>query len=222
MPSPAKPSFPNWTEQPLFFAALLFSAGIVTVSLLPIPGRQWAILVVTLTGCAFLLVIRRHDWAVVISLWALLPLGGLNASLESASRPVRPDLPGLTTETMEITAHVTATALPRFNAAERELRTIEVATETIGDGTRVQNFVVGARLTLHDNGKSIPDLRYGDRLRFVARLREPRNYGNPGAMDYRGYLEGKGIAALASVPSTSIELLPGKTGTRWGFWRARI
>src|SRR4051812_46717708 len=158
MPSPAKPSFPNWTEQPLFFAALLFSAGIVTVSLLPIPARQWAILVVTLTGCAFLLVIRRHDWAVVISLWTLLPLGGLNASLESASQPTRPDLSGLTTETMEITAHVTATALPRFNAAEQELRTIDVATETVSDGSQAQKLAIGTRLTLHDNGKSIPDL----------------------------------------------------------------
>jgi Domain of unknown function (DUF4131) len=39
---------------------------------------------------------------------------------------------------------------------------------------------------------------YGERLRFMAKLRAPRNFRNPGAFDYRGYLADHGIAMLAS------------------------
>ena len=34
--------------------------------------------------------------------------------------------------------------------------------------------------------------QYGERIRCVARLRRPRNFGNPGAFDYEGYLAERG------------------------------
>ena len=37
------------------------------------------------------------------------------------------------------------------------------------------------------------DLRYGDRIRFIARLSHPRNFNNPGGFDYRQFLACKGI-----------------------------
>jgi len=39
----------------------------------------------------------------------------------------------------------------------------------------------------------------GDRVRFVGRLREPMNFGNPGEFDYRGYLNRKGIFVTGYV-----------------------
>ena len=36
---------------------------------------------------------------------------------------------------------------------------------------------------------------YGDYIRFKAKLKEPRNFNNPGGFDYRRYLLGKGIRA---------------------------
>lgn len=75
----------------------------------------------------------------------------------------------------------------------------------------------GMRLTLYSRDESEDDggpetsihhqFNYGERLRFAARLREPRNFGNPGAWDYRGYLAGRGITALAAVRADRIELL---------------
>jgi competence protein ComEC len=39
----------------------------------------------------------------------------------------------------------------------------------------------------------------GDRVRFVGRLREPMNFGNPGEFDYRGFLNRKGIFVTGYV-----------------------
>ena len=39
---------------------------------------------------------------------------------------------------------------------------------------------------------------YGDRIRFLVKLKPPRNFRNPGAFDYEGYLADRGIAALGS------------------------
>ncbi len=64
--------------------------------------------------------------------------------------------------------------------------------------------------------------RYGERLRFPARISAPRNYRNPGAFDYRGYLAENGIVALASTKTASVEVLPGFAGSRVEFWRARV
>lgn len=65
-------------------------------------------------------------------------------------------------------------------------------------------------------------LTYGQRVRFGARLRPPRNFGNPGALDYVGYLRNQGIYALASVRGDRVELLAGDSGTDSGRWRSQI
>src|SRR5205823_308471 len=72
------------------------------------------------------------------------------------------------------------------------------------------------------SGPVLPPLAYGDRVKFTARLRLPRNFRNPGAFDYEGYLHGLGIATLASVRADKLEFLPGKFGNWLGFWRSRI
>jgi competence protein ComEC len=63
---------------------------------------------------------------------------------------------------------------------------------------------------------------YGERLRFPARISLPRNYRNPGAFDYRGYLAENGIVALASTKAGSVEILPGFAGSQAELWRSRI
>lgn len=46
-------------------------------------------------------------------------------------------------------------------------------------------------------GEKETDLRYGETVRFLARVREPHNFNNPGGFDYRKYLALKGIFATA-------------------------
>lgn len=223
---PDKPQILHCSEQPVFYAVLAFASGVVARQWLPAREREWLALTLTLALAAVLLIVRRASIAVVFAVCAFVSSGAFVRTLELRAPPVAPDLSAYTQETMEITGHLTATALPlaipSLDAHDRVLQSVDLETESISDGTSVRALKIGIRATLRENGKPIPEVRYGDRLRFVARLREPRNYGNPGAMDYRGYLLDKGIVALASVPATSIEVLPGKTGSRFGFVRARL
>jgi competence protein ComEC len=69
----------------------------------------------------------------------------------------------------------------------------------------------------------LPDAAsYGTRLRVRAKLHPPRNYRNPGAFDYEGYLRDNGIVALGSARAQDVEQLPGFVGSRIERWRTRI
>jgi competence protein ComEC len=65
-------------------------------------------------------------------------------------------------------------------------------------------------------------LTYGTRLRIRAKLHPARNYRNPGAFDYEGYLRDNGISVLGSAEANNIERLPGFSGSRIQFWRMRV
>ena len=61
-----------------------------------------------------------------------------------------------------------------------------------------------------------PSLRYGQRVEFEARVRRPRNYGNPGSFDYARYLARRDIYWTASTLSGGeIKVLPGSCGSRF-------
>jgi competence protein ComEC len=63
-------------------------------------------------------------------------------------------------------------------------------------------------------GEPLPVARYGTLVEFPARVRSPRNYGNPGAFDYAGYLARRKTFWLASVQShAQIRVLPGECGS---------
>src|SRR6201981_1074258 len=64
--------------------------------------------------------------------------------------------------------------------------------------------------------------RYGERARFPVKLRAPRNFRNPGACDYQGYLADNGIVVLGATQAAKIDVLPGVVGTRVAAWRERI
>jgi competence protein ComEC len=132
---------------------------------------------------------------------------------------------------LEIEGHVTADGamLPGTGPRER----FDMETESIRLGNRVFTQPVGIRATAFANDNtsnpddpapaaSFPQLAYGDRVRCIAKLRPPRNFRNPGAFDYEGYLHGLGISALGSVELDKIEILPGRSGSPLGFWRSRI
>jgi competence protein ComEC len=65
-------------------------------------------------------------------------------------------------------------------------------------------------------------LTYGTRLRVRAKLHPARNYRNPGAFDYEGYLNDNGIALLGSARAQDVALLPGFTGNWTERWRTHI
>ena len=65
-------------------------------------------------------------------------------------------------------------------------------------------------------------LSYGSRIRIRAKLHRPRNYRNPGAFDYEGYLRDNGISLLGSADAKDLERLPGFAGSQIQLWRSRV
>lgn len=65
-------------------------------------------------------------------------------------------------------------------------------------------------------------LAYGTRVQIRAKLHPARNYRNPGAFDYEGYLRDNGISVLGSAEAKDIERLPGFSGSRIELWRSRV
>jgi competence protein ComEC len=59
-----------------------------------------------------------------------------------------------------------------------------------------------------------PRLDRGDLIRFTARLRSPRNFGNPGGFDYRRYLLLRGVQATAWVAAEKLQRTPAPSSWR--------
>ena len=133
-----------------------------------------------------------------------------------------------------VTAHVTKEGTPQQDGARGVQQKLQVETEQVAQGTEKFEVNSGLRLNVYEASpqalKVEPDqdagaarwFRYGERLRFTAKISPPRNYRNPGAFDYRGYLAENGIVALASTRAEGIEVLPGFAGNPAEFWRSRI
>ena len=73
-----------------------------------------------------------------------------------------------------------------------------------------------AQVTLYTNGdEPLPTLHYGQNVELDARVRKPRNYGNPGAFDYARYLARHDIYWTASGAAGTVRILPGRCGSRF-------
>ena len=132
-----------------------------------------------------------------------------------------------------ITGHATTDGAVFAEDRGETRQTLDVETESVVVEGTIISVRSGLRIGIYDKeapreagreapATSQPVLQYGDRLRFPAKLYVPRNFRNPGAFDYRGYLADKGIAALGSTEATEVELLPGFAGSRVELWRTRI
>jgi competence protein ComEC len=73
-------------------------------------------------------------------------------------------------------------------------------------------------LTVKDGGNP-PELRYGQKVEFEARVRPVRNFQNPGAFDYEGYAARSHIYWTASVAEDRvITVQPGRCGSAFFAW----
>ncbi|HYZ84889.1 MAG TPA: DNA internalization-related competence protein ComEC/Rec2, partial [Bryobacteraceae bacterium] len=110
---------------------------------------------------------------------------------------------------------------PQLNAADGETTLLEgcvVEPPIFHEGREqfVLELAPGARarvsLFLNDPSEA-PALRYGQRIELSARVRQPRNYGNPGAFDFVTFLARKQIYWLASAkPGPDLRVLDGTCG----------
>lgn len=140
-------------------------------------------------------------------------------------------------EAVSVTAHVMSESEPQREDDDEFHQSVDVETENIQSRAGAQAVRFGLRLNIYSKEPSLEspaenydqnasgvvhELRFGQRIRFTAALNLPRNFRNPGAFDYAGYLRNEGIDATASVKSREIAILPGFSGGRLAFWLASI
>lgn len=134
-------------------------------------------------------------------------------------------------EQVEIIGHVTDDGALLAGMQPRERFDLETEIIQIGDKKFTQPVGIRASIFLKqpsaddDSDEAqpgFPQVVYGNRVNLTGKLRQPRNFRNPEAFDYEGYLHGLGITTLASVRADRVEILQGSAGTKLGFWRSRI
>ena len=207
----------------MFYAALAFAVGILFAQYQWRPALWWWAAIIFLLGCAGWLNRRRSGTAFAIALFALFASGALIADYDRAQTLPFADLRPFVGKPVEITGYVTRASLVRHRDRD-EVQTFDLQTQTIaGEPLSVGLRVNAYRIETPDDqsdGSLFQPIQYGERLRLTGRIRLPRNFRNPGAMDYEGYLHANGISATASAKVGLIQREPGLTGTQFGFWRA--
>jgi competence protein ComEC len=225
----------------MLWAAVAYSAGIVAGVYLWRPVLWWVV-----AGAAFVLAAayfagRRSGVGWAFALGAFFLGGALH--IQARGTMARLDtgiLPYADGQELEITAHVTRDGRVQPGGFGEIRQTLDVETEQVETADKVVPVHSGVRLnvyaprgkedpsnepsdqTARDAGTNMPVFHYGQRIRFLAKLKRPRNFRNPGTFDYEGYLADHEIAALAATKAGSVTLLPGFRGSRFAFWRSRL
>lgn len=220
-------------RQPLLWAALAFGSGVFVGFHAWRPAAWWMVagIFFAIAGLYFL---RRRPWAAsVLGLSAVFVAGALAIQLRPSDNSGNSDIiPFADGSQLIVSAHVIKEGMPRpagFGGLRQEL---DVETEQIETEEQVYTLRVGMRVSFYSKdaddeaaqstSTSTPSFRYGERLRFPAKFYPPRNFRNPGAFDYRGYLASKGIAVIGSAKAGEVARLPGFSGSRLELWRTRI
>jgi competence protein ComEC len=238
-------------RQPMFWAVMAYALGIVVGFYHWRPATWWIVACAAfLSASAYFL--RRRIWpdriwfAGSLALGALFLAGALHIQLRGASTQLDTSIQSFTDESeAEIVAHVTHDGRMRQGSFGDLRQSADVEAESVKSAAgELSPVYSGIRLSVYSprvtashpaqtttaenlapapsNSSPMRILHYGERIRFSARLRPPRNFRNPGAFDYQGYLASNAVAALGSAKAENIEFLPGFAGSRVEYWRERI
>jgi competence protein ComEC len=224
----------------MLWAALAYSLGIIAGVYLWRPTLWWTISATAFIAAASYFARRRSGLGWILALAAFFVTGALHIQVRGASTRLDTSIqPYADRQELQITAHVTRDGRLQQGGFNEIRQTVDVESESIVTATGQSEAIhSGIRLNIyrprpndatpeeasetHAPMAAIPVFHYGDRIRFSAKLRLPRNFRNPGAFDYQGYLADRGIAALASTKMENLERLSGFTGNRIALWRSRL
>jgi competence protein ComEC len=221
----------------MLWAAAAYSAGIVAGVYLWRPALWWIVAGATFIAAAAYFTQRRAALGWTIALATLFLAGALHIQLRAASPRLDTSIqPYADRQVLQITAHVTRDGRLQQGGFNEIKQTLDIETEDIETKNEAHS---GIRLSIYSprpndsapeetseiipiGSAPMPVFHYGDRIRFSAKLKLPRNFRNPGAFDYEGYLADRGIAALGSAKIENVERLPGFAGSRIAAWRSRL
>jgi competence protein ComEC len=209
----------------MLWAALSYSSGIVAGVYAWRPASWWIAAAAAFIAAGLYFLRRRRYLGAALALGTFFLAGALHIQLRGSAPLLDTKLDPFTDgQQVEMTAHVTREGRLR-EASQNELRqSLDVQTEEIvlDNGTKIP-LHSGVRLGIYSDAASPMRLfHYGECIRLPVKLKLPRNFRNPGAFDYQGYLAANGIAALASAKAEEVAPLPGFAGSRLELWRTRI
>ncbi len=241
MPPPSTPASPppfrfKASRQPMLWAAVAYCLGVVAGLYLWRPTLWWVVAAACFVTAAAYFANRRSGLGWLLALGAVFLAGAFHIQARAASTRLDTAIqPYADRQELQIIAHVTRDGRVQTAGLDEVRQTIDVETEqveteapqtaAIHSGIRISIYAPGPNNLDSGTGPapfSMPVFHYGDRLRFSAKLRTPRNFRNPGAFDYRAYLADRNIAALGSTKLENVERLPGFSGSRIAFWRSRF
>jgi competence protein ComEC len=224
-------------RQPMLWAAGLYSLGIVAGVYAWRPALWWIVAVVMFLLAAAYFSSRRSGVAWLLALASFFLAGAFHIQLRSACPRLDTGIrPYADRRKLGVIAHVTREGRIQSGGFGEARQTLDVESEQVQteDG-QVVPVHSGVRLNIYSAREtekeptdttavpsSIQIFHYGDRIRFTTKLRPPRNFRNPGAFDYEGYLAERGIVALGSAKAESVERLPGFAGRRFERLRTRM
>ncbi|HXF12175.1 MAG TPA: ComEC/Rec2 family competence protein, partial [Terriglobales bacterium] len=204
---------------------LFFSVGIILGDYAWRPPIWWVLAGIVFVTSAICILKERTLAPKVLAFAALVAVGALSIQMRRSSASEQSLWLG--SGEVQVTARIIAEGeiQPEGNSSFRQR--VDIETETIDSASQTKRIAERIRLSVYQNGRGnsrdpMRLLSYGQRVRFRATLVPPRNYRNPGAFDYAGYLRDNGIVAGASVKYSAIEIVPRFVGNRVERWRARM
>ncbi len=229
-------------RQPMLCGFFSYSLGIIAGAYLWRPTLWWVIAGMAFLAFAAYFSNRRSGVGWTLALGAFFLAGALHIQLRGTTPRLDTTIdPYADRQELHIVAHVTRDGRLQdggFNEIRQtidveaeEIQTSSGQTESIHSGIRLSIYAPrpndasleeSADATATNSSAAMPIFHYGDRLRFTAKLKLPRNFRNPGAFDYQGYLADRDIAALGSAKIENVEQLPGLYGSRIASWRNRL
>lgn len=221
---------------PLALAAAAFAAGILLAAHLQRSAWLWGWAALLLVACAVIAAFKATARLALIAVVLAFTAAGAFARLTAPVPHVAVPPDEFLYQHVEIVGHIIKDgSLLSGGLRDR----FDIESERISftdDDGKVHEFLqpVNIRLTAYLPDSPLPPqeldkyqarlahLVYGRRVEFDAILRSPRNFRNPGAFDYEGYLRGLGIGAIGSVKAGSIVALHGQSGTRLRLWGSAV
>ncbi len=191
-------------REPLFLPAAILALGILVGSLVTLPMAM-ILLFTGLTGLALVASIRFR-LAAPVKITAILCLFlACGVAIQAFHRQThRPELSVGDGEAALLTGCVVN---PPVFSQNREQFTLDIAPHA------------GARISVNLKGNETLPLQYGQQVEVAAKVRSPRNFGNPDAFDYAGYLANQKIYWTGSVSSIGdVRVLPERCGSRAIGW----
>jgi competence protein ComEC len=221
----------------MLWAAAAYAGGIITGVYVWRPPLWWLIAAIVFSASAAFFLRSRAKAAFVLGLAALFLTAAWKMQVRTPDDDTNGGLAFADGRELMVTAHVLKEGILHEKSRGDVDQRLDLGTELLETGTENVPVHFGVRISFYGHEVKSEEVsnqpersdnppmhwfRYGERLRFSTKLYPPRNFRNPGAFDYTGYLADNGIVAIGSAKTETVELLPGFAGSRAELWRTRI